>query len=73
MLYSLNEQQIQRVYGMEQAITDVKNMLQHKHDSHVENPPRTVMEFPEENGSVLYMPCTDVRKYYVDEGCHDIS
>lgn len=59
-MYSLNEQEIQNIYGMEQAITDVKNMLQHKHDGHVNNPTRTVMEFPEEDGSVLYMPCTDL-------------
>lgn len=59
-MLTMNEKEIQNVYGMEQAIKDVEEMLHHKKKGNVINPVRTVIEFPEEEGSVLYMPSTDL-------------
>lgn len=59
-MITLNEQEIQNIYGMKQALTDVKKLLHHKHAGNIINPPRTVIEFPNEDGSVLYMPSTDL-------------
>lgn len=56
----LNEKEIQEIYGMKQAISDIENMLHHKKEGKIVNPIRTVIEFPEEDGSVLYMPSTDL-------------
>lgn len=44
---------------MDQAISDIEQMLHHKNAGKINHPPRTVIEFKEENGSVLYMPSTD--------------
>ena len=56
----LNEKEIQHIYGMKQAISDIEKMLDHKNKGKIVNPARTVIEFPEEDGSVLYMPSTDL-------------
>lgn len=56
----LNEKEIQELYEMEQALVDLESMLHHKAADKIVNPPRTVIEFPEEDGSVLYMPSTDL-------------
>lgn len=56
----LNEEQIRKTYGMDQAIKDIDAMLHHKKKGNIVSPHRTVIEFPEENGSVLYMPSTDL-------------
>lgn len=56
----LNEQEIQDLYGMKDALTDVTSMLEHKNNGKIDNPSRTVIEYPDEDGSVLYMPCTDL-------------
>lgn len=58
----LNEKEIQALYGMEEAISDVEKMLHHKEEGKINNPARTVIEFPEEDGSVLYMPSTDLNE-----------
>ncbi|MBT2639856.1 ornithine cyclodeaminase family protein [Bacillus sp. ISL-39] len=55
----LNEQLIQSIYKIEDAIRDVENMLVAIHEGRVENPHRTVLNVPERNGSVLYMPSSD--------------
>lgn len=55
----LNEQLIQSIYKMEDAIRDVETMLVAIHEGRVENPHRTVLNVPERNGSVLYMPSSD--------------
>ncbi|ALC91541.1 ornithine cyclodeaminase [Bacillus sp. FJAT-18017] len=55
----LNEQLIQSIYKMEDAIRDVEAMLVAIHEGRVENPHRTVLNVPERNGSVLYMPSSD--------------
>lgn len=61
----LNEKEIQQLYKMEQAIIDIEQMLHHKHAGRIENPLRTVMEFPEEDGSVLYMPSVDTVEHFM--------
>lgn len=55
----LNEKDIQQFYKMEQALTDIEQMLFHKHAGKIESPLRTILEIPEEDGSVLYMPSVD--------------
>jgi ornithine cyclodeaminase/alanine dehydrogenase-like protein (mu-crystallin family) len=60
----LNEQQIQSFYGMEDAIRDVTRILQSKHQNKIETPFRTVIEFPEKEASVLYMPGADIKQEY---------
>ncbi|GLB59177.1 ornithine cyclodeaminase family protein [Cytobacillus sp. NCCP-133] len=55
----LNEQLIQSIYKIEDAIRDVEAMLVAIHQGHVDNPQRTVLNVPESNGSVLYMPSSD--------------
>lgn len=52
----LTEQQIQQIYPMEQAIQDVQDALIAHYNGNVENPHRTVVEFPKEQASILYMP-----------------
>lgn len=59
-MITLSEQEIQDTYSMELALNDVEQMLHHKLAGNIINPARTVIEFPEESGSVLYMPSTDL-------------
>lgn len=56
----LNEQEIQNIYSMKHALSDVEEMLYQKNKGNIINPVRTVIEYPEEDGSVLYMPSTDL-------------
>lgn len=56
----LNEKEIEASYKMPEALKDVANILKAKFADKVENPLRTVIEFPEEHASVLYMPCADL-------------
>ena len=56
----LNEKEIQEIYSMKQALSDVEKMLIQKNKGNIVNPVRTVIEFPNEDGSVLYMPSTDL-------------
>lgn len=56
----LNEKEIQKIYGMNEAIRDVEKVLHAKASEKIENPPRTVLDFPEHEASSLYMPCADL-------------
>lgn len=56
----LNEKEIMSIYKIEEAISDVTRILQAKYAEKVDNPLRTVIEFPIEQASVLYMPCADL-------------
>lgn len=56
----INEQQIQQQYGMSDAIRDVTGMLQAKEQGQINNPHRTVLDFPERQASALYMPSADM-------------
>lgn len=55
----LNEEQIMSIYGMKEALVDVEAVLTSKAGGGIENPPRTVIEFPEHSASALYMPSSD--------------
>src|SRR5690625_4159979 len=59
-LIILNEQEIQTNYRMSDAIKDVQDILRKRHDGKVVNPQRTVIEYPESDASVLFMPSSDV-------------
>ncbi|ADU93313.1 ornithine cyclodeaminase family protein [Geobacillus sp. Y412MC52] len=52
----LSEQEIQRLYTMEEAISDVKEILRQKQAGNVNTPERTVLSFPHYDASILYMP-----------------
>lgn len=56
----LNEKEIMAIYKMPEAMKDVAEILKAKFAKKVENPLRTVIEFPKEHASVLYMPCADL-------------
>ena len=56
----INEKEIQTAYGMKEAIYDVEQILRAKADDKIANPHRTVIEFPQHNASVLYMPGADL-------------
>ena len=56
----INEKQIQQSYKMAEAIKDVKVMLQAKQQGKINNPHRTVLDFPERQASALYMPSADL-------------
>ncbi|HLR10138.1 MAG TPA: ornithine cyclodeaminase family protein [Sporosarcina sp.] len=58
-MYIFNEEEIQAHYFMQEAITDVKEVLIAKAEEKIENPVRTVIEFPERSASALYMPSAD--------------
>lgn len=76
----LNEQLIQSIYKIEDAIQDVEAMLVAIHQGHVDNPHRTVLNVPESNGSVLYMPSSDgtsmaaakIVSIFPDNGAFDV-
>lgn len=52
----LSENDIQELYNMEAAISDVEVALTKYVNGEVTNPHRTVLDFPSENASALYMP-----------------
>lgn len=56
----LNEKEIEAAYKMPEALKDVAHILKAKFAEKVDNPLRTVIEFPKEQASVLYMPCADL-------------
>lgn len=53
----LSEEQIRSIYKMEDAITDLEKALLYYQNGMILNPHRTVLDFPEQNASALYMPC----------------
>ncbi len=55
----INEQQIQQSYKMSDAIGDVTALLHAKQQGKIDNPHRTVIDFPERQASALYMPSAD--------------
>ncbi|MBP6563833.1 MAG: hypothetical protein KA214_10200 [Neisseriaceae bacterium] len=56
----LNEALIQDIYGMQEALVDVANALRAKAEGKITNPLRTVIDFPEQQASALYMPSADL-------------
>src|SRR5699024_2600315 len=55
----LNEETITQNYLMDRAIKDIQSTLEHLVEGKINNPMRTVIEFPDSDASVLYMPFTD--------------
>ncbi|WP_054950874.1 ornithine cyclodeaminase family protein [Numidum massiliense] len=56
----LAEQDIQKNYLMRDAIADLKRGLAAKNEGLIDNPHRTVIEFPKHQASALYMPSADL-------------
>ncbi|MGM9922639.1 MAG: ornithine cyclodeaminase family protein [Bacillus sp. (in: firmicutes)] len=54
----LTEQQIRTLYGMKEAIRDLETALTYYMEGKVLNPHRTVLDFPEQRASALYMPAS---------------
>lgn len=52
----LTESEIRKLYSMQEAIQDLKKALIHHKEGKIENPQRTVLDFPEQSASILYMP-----------------
>lgn len=59
----LSQTEIQEIYKMPEALVDIEHILKAKFNDKVDNPLRTVIEFPEEHASVLYMPCADLDQH----------
>lgn len=56
----INEKQIQQLYKMTDAIQDITAMLKAKEAGKINNPHRTVLDFPAYEASALYMPSADL-------------
>jgi ornithine cyclodeaminase/alanine dehydrogenase-like protein (mu-crystallin family) len=56
----INEKQIQSLYKMNDAIKDIAGILEAKEAKKINNPHRTVLEFPDYEASALYMPSSDL-------------
>lgn len=56
----IKDDEIERIYGINQAIKDIENMLFQREAGKIINPSRTVIEFPEQEASALYMPCSNL-------------
>lgn len=56
----LNEEQIMNSYSIKDAIEDVAAVLKAKEEHKIASPHRTVIEFPEQDASALYMPSADL-------------
>ncbi|MFS0862795.1 ornithine cyclodeaminase family protein [Fredinandcohnia sp. 179-A 10B2 NHS] len=52
----LSEKQIQSLYSMKDAINDLEKAITYFTEGKVQNPHRTVLDFPEKKASALYMP-----------------
>ncbi|WP_261133981.1 ornithine cyclodeaminase family protein [Bacillus sp. Marseille-Q3570] len=55
----ISEKEIQQSYGMKDAIRDVKATLHVYGANKIDSPHRTVLRFPMQEGSALYMPSAD--------------
>ncbi|GEK32971.1 ornithine cyclodeaminase family protein [Kurthia sibirica] len=60
----LEEHQIQQHYTMKDAIDDVKKVLKSKYLNKLETPIRTVIDFPAQDASILYMPSADSEQQF---------
>lgn len=57
----LSEKEIMSNYLMKDAIVDLKEAMKAKREKLIHNPERTVINFPEVQGSSLYMPSADLQ------------
>lgn len=60
----LNQEEITSFYTMEDAIEDVRATLIAKVQNKVQSPHRTVLEFPEDSATSIYMPSADLENNY---------
>lgn len=58
-LIILSEEQIKQNYGMKDAYADIRKGIIAMQKGEIINPFRTVLDFPEYDGSALYMPSAD--------------
>ncbi|WP_017379616.1 ornithine cyclodeaminase family protein [Paenisporosarcina sp. TG-14] len=56
----VNEKQIKLLYKMTDAIADITGILEAKEAGKIDNPQRTVLDFPQHSASALYMPSADL-------------
>ncbi|MGG0248953.1 ornithine cyclodeaminase family protein [Peribacillus frigoritolerans] len=56
----ISEKEIQQSYGMKDAIADIKAVLRSHGAQKIDNPHRTVLDFPQHEASALYMPSADL-------------
>ncbi|MBT2646706.1 ornithine cyclodeaminase family protein [Bacillus sp. ISL-34] len=56
----ISEKEIQESYGMKDAIADIKAVLRSHGAQKIDNPHRTVLDFPQHEASALYMPSADL-------------
>src|SRR5699024_8910036 len=55
----LSEEQIKANYGIKEAYADIKKGIIAMQEGKITNPFRTVLDFPDYEGSALYMPSAD--------------
>ncbi|HEY4600262.1 MAG TPA: ornithine cyclodeaminase family protein [Cerasibacillus sp.] len=55
----LSEHEIMKHYSMTEAIRDLEAGLTSMNEGKIDNPHRTVIEYPEQYASILYMPSSD--------------
>lgn len=65
----ISEKEIQSIYKMDEALVDVEKVLIAKANDKIDNPNRTVIEFPERSASSLYMPSADLVNDVVTMKC----
>lgn len=58
----LSEQEIQKNYYMSDAYKDLQKGIIAMQQGKIYNPPRTVIDFPDYEGSALYMPSADLSR-----------
>jgi len=58
----ISEQEMLKNYLMKDAIKDLKSGMEAKRENLIHNPERTVINFPDKEGSALYMPSADIQK-----------
>jgi ornithine cyclodeaminase (EC 4.3.1.12) len=55
-MHIFSEERIRALYTMPEAIRDIRKALVHYTQGGIDNPHRTVLDFPERRASILYMP-----------------
>ncbi len=60
----LSEKEIKSIYTMESAIKDLENALVHNQEGKIQNPHRTVLDFPEKKllPFICRVPCRQSEK-----------
>src|SRR5699024_7365758 len=58
----ISEQDMMENYIMKDAISDLKKGIKAKKEKLILNPERTVINFPEQEGSALYMPSANLHE-----------